>query len=87
MDLIPPALVAARCFPAEQADVEEAAGGREAAAGALDAFLEEHAAADGALADADADADAANDKGKVTRGAVQVRWSRIFGQSVNPDYS
>ena len=79
MDLIPPALVAARCFPAEQADVEEAAGGREAASAALDAFLEEHAGADGALADA------ANDKGKVTRGAVQERLRALRDEPDEPD--
>ena len=79
MDLIPPALVAARCFAAEQAEVEKLRAEREAAAGALDAFLEEHAGADGALADA------ANDRGKVTRGAVQERLRAVRDEPDEPD--
>ena len=67
MDLIPPALIAARCFADEQAAVEKLRAEREAAAGALEAFVEEHAGDEGALADA------ANEKGKVTRAAVKDR--------------
>ena len=72
-------LVAARCFPAERAEVEKLRAEREAASAALDAFLEEHAGADGALADA------ANDKGKVTRGAVQERLRAVRDEPDEPD--
>ena len=79
MDLIPPALVAARCFAAEQAEVETLRAEREAAAGALEAFIEEHAGEDGALADA------ANDKGRVTRPAVKAGLRALRDEPDEPD--
>ena len=67
MDLIPPALVAARYFADERAAVEMLRGERDAAAGALEAFVEEHAGDEGALATPP------TRKGRVTRGAVKER--------------
>ena len=79
MDLIPPALVAARCFADEQAAVEKLRAERDAAAGALEAFVEEHAGDEGALVDA------ANEKGKVTRAAVKARLRALRDDPDDPD--
>ena len=79
MDLIPPALIAARCFADEQAVVEKLRAERDAAAGALEAFVEEHAGDEGALADT------ANEKGKVTRAAVKERLRALRDEPDDPD--
>ena len=79
MDLIPPALVVARCFADEQAAVEKLRAERDAASGALETFVEEHAGDDGALADA------ANGRGKVTRGGVKARLRALRDELDEPD--
>ena len=79
MDLIPPALIAARCFTDEQAAVEKLRAEREAAAGALEAFVEEHAGDEGALVDA------ANEKGKVTRAGAKARLRALRDEPDDPD--
>ena len=79
MDLIPPALVAARCFADERAAVEILREERDAAAGALEACVEEHAGDEGALADA------ANEKGRVTRGAAKSRLRAMRDEPGEPD--
>ena len=71
MDLVPPALVAARWFAAGQADIEMLRAWQETAARELEAFVEEHAGGGGLLEDA------ANDKGRVTRSAVKERLKAV----------
>ena len=75
MDLIPPALVVARYFAAEQAHVEELQTTREAAASELEKFVEEHSSSgggeDGLLADV------IGDNGSVTKTAVKARLKAI----------
>ena len=67
MDLIPPALIAARYFAAEQVALEELRVEQEDAARALEEFIEEHIGEGGLLEDA------ANDKGTVTKIGVVNR--------------
>src|SRR5208282_925370 len=71
MDLIPPVLVVARYFGAEQADIEALEVVRDAAARDLDEFIEEHSGDEGLLEEA------RNDKGLVTRGGVKDRLSAV----------
>ena len=71
MDLIPPVLVVARWFTAEQAGIEALQVAREAVARELDEFVEEHSSAGGG--EEGLLADATNDRGKVTRGGVAAR--------------
>ena len=71
MDLVPPALIAARWFAAGQADVEMLRAWQETAARELEAFVEEHTGEGGLLEDA------ANDKGRVTRSAVKERLKAV----------
>jgi type I restriction enzyme M protein len=65
MDLVPPALIVARYFAADQAAIDELQGRQEAAARELEEFVEEHSGEEGLLEDA------TNDKGKVTKGAMK----------------
>jgi type I restriction enzyme M protein len=67
MDLIPPALIVARYFAAEQAAINDLQAKLETATRELEEFVEEHSGEEGLLADA------VNDKGKVTKGAVRER--------------
>ncbi|MEV5715471.1 class I SAM-dependent DNA methyltransferase [Amycolatopsis mediterranei] len=60
MDLIPPEYVIARFFPEKEAELDELILEQEAAAQAIDEYLEEYAVEDGPLWDA------AGDDGKVT---------------------
>ena len=71
MDLIPPALVVARYFSREQAVMDELRSRHEGAAGDLAAFVDEHTGEGGLLEGI------LNDRGKVTRGAVQGRLYAI----------
>jgi type I restriction enzyme M protein len=74
MDLVPPALVVARNFAKEQAAVEALQAKQEAAAQALEEFVEENSGEEGLLAEA------TNDKGKVTKGGVTDRLKAIDGE-------
>ena len=74
MDLIPPALMAARFFAKERAVIETLQTGQETAARELEEFVEEHVGEEGLLEDA------ANDKGKVTKAGVKDRLSAIAGE-------
>src|SRR5690606_42074084 len=74
MDLVPPALVVARYFAKEQAAVEALQSKQEAAAQALEEFVEEHSGEEGLLSEA------TNDKGKVTKGGVKDRLKAIAGE-------
>ena len=71
MDLIPPVLVVARYFGREQAVMDELRRRHEGAAGELAAFVDEHTGEGGLLESI------LNDRGKVTRGAVQGRLDAI----------
>ena len=74
MDLIPPALIVARYFPAEQAAIEALRTKQETALRELEEFVEEHTGEGGLLEDA------VNDKGKVTKGSVKNRLKIIQGE-------
>jgi type I restriction enzyme M protein len=71
MDLIPPGLVAARFFAAEQAAIEAAQAKHDEATRMLEEFIEEHTGEGGMLEDA------VNEKGKVTKAAVKERSKEI----------
>ena len=75
MDLVPPVLVIARFFAKEQAAVEALQAKQEAAAQALEEFVEEHRGAEGLLAEA------TNDKGKVPKGGVKDRLKDLDGEA------
>ena len=71
MDLIPPGLIVARYFAAEQAAIEALQARQETAARELEEFVEERTGEEGLLEDA------ANDKGKVTKSSVTERLKAI----------
>lgn len=71
MDLIPPPLIVARYFPAEQAAIDTLHAKQDTAARELDEFVEEHTGEEGLLEDA------TNDKGKVTKSGVKDRLKAI----------
>jgi type I restriction enzyme M protein len=69
MDLIPPALVVARYFPAEQAEVDMLNAAIEEANRAVEKYAEEHAVEDGLLA-------GAIDDGRITKALASVRLKK-----------
>ncbi|HRC60385.1 MAG TPA: type I restriction-modification system subunit M [Candidatus Propionivibrio aalborgensis] len=71
MDLIPPALIVARYFAAEQAVIEQREAERDAISRQMEEMDEEHGGEDGLLADAK------NDKGKLTKASVKARQAEI----------
>ena len=79
MDLIPPALIVARWFAAEQAAIERLQADQETAARELEEFVEEHASVDagedGPLAEV------TNERGIVTGAAVKARLKAIRGET------
>ena len=75
MDLIPPALVVARYFAAEQAHVVDLQATREAAARDLEEFVEEHSSSGGG--EEGLLADVIDDKGSVTKASVLARLKAI----------
>ena len=78
MDLIPPALIVARDFAAEQDALETLQTKQEDAKSALEDFVEEHTGDEGLLQDA------VNDKGNVTMGDVKARLKEITPDLVTP---
>jgi type I restriction enzyme M protein len=74
MDLVPPALIVARYFAKEQADIEVLQAKQETAARDLDQFVEERTGEEGLLEDA------TDDKGKVTKGRVKERLNALEGE-------
>ena len=70
-DLIPPALIVARCFAAEQAAIEQLDADRDAISRQMEEMNEEHGGEDGLLADVK------NDKGKLTKASVKARLTEI----------
>ena len=71
MDLIPPMLIVARYFAAEQEVIEMLEAKQETAVSALEEYIEEHTGEDGLLADA------LNDKGNVTKSSVKERLNAL----------
>ena len=71
MDLIPPALIVARYFADEKAEIDALQTTLETASQALDEYIEEHAAEDGLLADA------TTDTGNVTAASVKARMKEL----------
>ncbi|BBL68143.1 type I restriction-modification system subunit M [Methanoculleus chikugoensis] len=71
MDLIPPALIVHRYFAAEEAAIDDLAARQEAAARELEEFVEEHTGEEVLLEDV------VNEKGNVTRKAVNDRLKEI----------
>lgn len=78
MDLIPPGLIINRYFAAGQAAIDDLAARQETAARELEEFIEEHTGEEGLLEDA------MNEKGNVTRAAVNAR-SKEIGR--NPEFA
>jgi type I restriction enzyme M protein len=66
-ELIPPHLIVARYFAAEQAQVDALQAKQDEATQTLEAYLEEHGDEDGLLADA------MNDKDKITKASIAAR--------------
>ena len=79
MDLLPPALVAAHFFAAEQAGIEMLRAKQEAAAGKLEEFVDERIGEGGPLEDA------ANDKGKVSKVSAQARLKAVRDEPESGD--
>ena len=71
MDLIPPALIVARYYPEEQAQIETAQTTLESATQAYDEYVEEHTAEDGLLTGALTDA------GSITKGSLGTRLKEL----------
>ncbi len=71
MDLIPPALIVARYFAAEQDAIEMLEGKQATAVSELEAYIEEHTGEDGLLTDA------LNDKGNITASSVKARLKAL----------
>ena len=70
-DLIPPALLVARYFAAEQQAIEQLEARRDAITRQIEELDEEHGGEDGLLADAK------NDKGKLTKASAKARLAEI----------
>jgi type I restriction enzyme M protein len=78
MDLIPPGLIINRYFAAGQAAIDDLAARQETATRELEEFIEEHTGEEGLLEDA------VNEKGNVTRAAVNARLREI---GRNPEFA
>ena len=70
-DLIPPALIVARYFAAEQAAIEQLETERDAISRQIEEMNEEHGGEEGLLSEAK------NDKGKLTKVSVKARLTEI----------
>jgi type I restriction enzyme M protein len=77
--VVPPALIVARYFADEQAEIEVLQAKQEEATRELEEFIEEHAVEEGLLEAA------ANDQGKVTKGGVKERLEAIEAEPENDD--
>ncbi len=78
MDLIPPSLIVARYFAAEQDTLDMLVAEQENAKSALEDFVEEHTGDEGLLLSA------LNDKGNVTIAGVKARLKEITPDLVTP---
>lgn len=74
MDLIPPALIVARYFAHEQAEVDELESKREAAERELEEFIEENSGEDGLLEYAK------TEKGTITKASVNERLKELASE-------
>ncbi len=74
-DLIPPALLVARYFGAEQAEIERLQGEKEALSQEIESLKEEHGGEDGLLAEA------TPDSGKVSKATVKKRLTALKHES------
>ncbi len=72
-DLIPPDLIVARYFADEQAHIDRLQAKADAAAQALEHFIEEQSGEEGPLEEA------RTDKGKITRASLKARLAEIKG--------
>ena len=79
MDLIPPALIVARYFAAEQTAIEALEVKKDEAARDLEEFVEEHSGEEDLLKDAK------NEKGSVTKAAIKDRLKAIKNESESDD--
>ncbi len=79
MDLIPPALIVARYFAKEQAEVDALEAKREAAERELEEFTEEHSGEEGLLEEAK------TEKGTLTRASVSARLKEIRKEAESDD--
>jgi type I restriction enzyme M protein len=77
-DLIPPALVVARYFASEQADLGGLAASAEDATRAVEEYVEEHATEDGLLAEA-------MDEGKISKTLVAARFKNAKREGSDPE--
>ncbi|HQU17204.1 MAG TPA: class I SAM-dependent DNA methyltransferase [Gammaproteobacteria bacterium] len=77
MDLIPPALIVARYFAADQTALDDLQARQETAAREMEAFVEEHSGDEGLLSDA------VSDKGKVTKASLKARLNEIAPRRVD----
>ncbi len=77
-DLVPPPLIIARYFADEQANADELTAAAEAAAGAVEEFVEEHAMEEGLLAEA-------MDDDKISKGLATARLKEAKRERANPD--
>ncbi len=73
-DLIPPALLVARFFASQQADIDQLQAAKEAVSAELETLLEEQGGDEGLLAEA------TNEKGKVTKGSLIGRLKALQGE-------
>lgn len=71
MDLIPPALIAARYFPAEEEAIEMLQARQAAAVSELEEYIEEHTGDEGLLTDA------TNNSGNITTSSVKARLKTL----------
>ncbi len=78
MDLIPPHLIIARYFAAEQADVDKLSAGLQAAAQAIEEYTEQHAVEDGLLWEAVED-------DKITASTVKNRLKAAKAEKAEAD--
>lgn len=78
MDLIPPALIVAGCFPAEQAKIDELTAAADEATRAVEEYVEEHAVEDGLLAEA-------MDEDKISKALVAARLKVAKREKSDPE--
>ncbi|MYC76350.1 type I restriction-modification system subunit M [Candidatus Poribacteria bacterium] len=78
MDLIPPELIVARYFAAEQEAIEMLEAKQVAAVNALEEYIEEHTDEDGLLTDA------LNDSGNITVSSVKERLKTLAPDMLTP---
>lgn len=78
MDLIPPALVVARYFADEQAEVDTLNAAAEEASRAVEEYIEEHAVEDGLLAEA-------MDDGKISKALASTRLKVARYEGTDPE--